>query len=73
MAVLYLLLVAAAYGSCCAVYDIFQFSMNTNSARPDFLPPQEGATVKAPKTPLSGGSAAEAEIEIDGNAVSQVP
>ncbi len=74
MPVLYLLLVAAAYGFFCALYDLYRvFQLNTSGERLDFLPPQEGATVRAPKKPLPGGRAAEAEVEADGSAVSQVP
>lgn len=73
MPVLALLLAAAAYGSCWALYDLYRVLLNLSNERPDFLPPTKGATVRAPKTPLPGGGTTEAVVEIDGSAASQIP
>lgn len=74
MPIVYLLLTAAAYGFVCASYDIYQIlRFEVSGARPDFLPPQEGAAVRVPKTPLPSGGAVEAEVELDSSAASQIP
>jgi hypothetical protein len=70
-----LLLVAASYGLFRTLYDLYQLvrAEPVSGDRPDFLPPPEGANVRAPKNPPLGGLSAEARVEFEGSAVSQVP
>jgi hypothetical protein len=80
MTIFYVLLVAAAYGCCCALFDTYRalrfgndFLWSGRADRSDFWPPEDGTKVRLPKTPFSGGGDAAARVEIDGNALSRVP
>jgi hypothetical protein len=70
-----LLLMAASYGLFRTLYDLYRVirADKVSGDRPDFLPPPEGANVRAPKNPPLGGLSAEAQVEFDGSALSQVP
>jgi hypothetical protein len=74
MTILYLLLATAIYGFALAIYDVYRVLTTKidRRDRPGFIPPPEGATVGAPKTPSPGGNMAAAAI-IDGSAISQTP
>jgi hypothetical protein len=71
MTILYLLLATAIYGFAIAIYDVYRV-LTTKIDRRGFIPPSDGATVGAPKTPSPGGNMAAAAI-IDGSAISQTP
>jgi hypothetical protein len=70
-----LLLMAASYGLFRTLYDLYRAvtADTVSNDRPDFLPPPEGAGVRSPKTPPLGGLSAEARVESEGSAFSQVP
>jgi hypothetical protein len=74
MTILYLLLATAIYGFAIAIYDVYRVLTTKidRRDRPDFMPPSDGATVGAPKTPSPGGNMAAATI-IDGTPISQTP
>lgn len=77
---IYPLLAAALYGFCLAIVDFYRFlkplprtfpKLDRND-RPDS--PLGGTPVRVPpQSPLDGFNAAEANIEIDGGAVSLIP